>query len=182
MKDLLDLFTFEKKSDLTRHCRTVTIAKSDLASLIFATMSGRLPWEHRAHHRQFVPDHLDLTEDDRAAMATNGVGPLGPTAKKAANKIGAIFDERRLLSGHIFFNSDFSDWHFFYFDQRDMARRKNHWDGGAHIHFINKLWPNRTAQSVWEEFCMGNPQMRGALHIRFDDRRDEPGLSQKTEG
>jgi hypothetical protein len=101
-------------------------------------------------------------------MATNGPGFAKPEAAKALNKISAVFDKRRLLAGHMFFNADQSDWHFFYFDQRDYVDRNNHWEGGSHIHFINWLWPNRTAESVWEEFRSGKRQMRGALHIRFD--------------
>jgi hypothetical protein len=92
--------------------------------------------------------------------------------QKTANKIHAMFGDRRLLSGHMFFNADLSDWHFFYFDQRDFATRNNHWKEGPHIHFINRLWPNRTAQSVWEEFCSSpNPLIRDALHIRFNRNR-----------
>src|SRR5262249_14535351 len=90
--------------------------------------------------------------------------------RKTANKISAIFDDRRLLSGHIFFTPDKSEWHFFYFDQRDFAERGNHWQGGSHIHLINYLWPDRTADATWKEFCIGNPQMRGALHVRFQRR------------
>lgn len=98
---------------------------------------------------------------------------MKPAAQKTANKIYATFDHRRFLSGHMFFSADLLDWHFFYFDQRDFAVRNNHWKEGPHIHFINRLWPNRSAESVWDEFCSSpNPLVRGAVHIRF--RRDRP--------
>jgi hypothetical protein len=86
----------------------------------------------------------------------------------------AIFEERRMLSGHLFFTPDLAQWHLFYFDQRDFAERKNHWEGGSHIHLINHLWPGRTAQAVWDQFCTGNPQMTNALHIKFFRRPRDP--------
>jgi hypothetical protein len=146
-----------------------------LASLILAAMGGALPWGHRVHHREFLPEHLDLSDDDVGAFAANGVGLLKPRAKKTANKIAAIFEERRLLSGHIFFTPDHSQWHLFYFDQHNFAERNNHWEVGSHIHLINHLWPGRSAQEIWDQFRTGNPQMRGALHIRFDRGRNRGG-------
>jgi hypothetical protein len=86
--------------------------------------------------------------------------------QKAANKIYATFEERRMLSGHLFWNE--RAWHFFYFDNHDQAKNRNHWAGGPHIHLLNHLWPNRSGDSVWEEFCSGNPTIKGALHIRFE--------------
>jgi hypothetical protein len=123
---LIALFTIDKKQTLKQHCKAITITQPDLASFILKAMSGQLPWGHRAHHREFMPEHLSLTEDDRLAMVTSGVGRVTGKAGKAFNKITAMFEERRLLSGHIFFNPDQTDWHFFYFDQRDFAERGNH--------------------------------------------------------
>jgi hypothetical protein len=170
LTDLITIFAINKKGKLKQHCRSITILQEDLASLIWASAAGVTPWEHRAHHREFLPEHLELKDNDLGALATNGVGTLKPRAQKTANKISAIFQERRLLSGHIFFNPDLSEWHLFYFDQRDFAERDNHWQGGSHIHLINHLWPGRTAQGVWNEFRTGNPKMRGALHVRFKRR------------
>jgi hypothetical protein len=167
LADLIALFTIKKKQKLRQHCRTITITKSDFADLIWRAKLGNLPWSHCAYCRQFVPEHLRLSEKDLAALGSTGVGPLQPEAETAFNKIREMFDDRRLLSGHMFFNANLSDWHFFYFDQRDFAEKGNRWVGGSHIQFINRLWPKRTAQSVWKEFCSGNPQMRDGLHIRF---------------
>jgi hypothetical protein len=166
--DLLAIFAFKKKSDLKRHCRSITILQADLASLIYASIAGQTPWSHRAHHREFRPEHLELGDGDLRALVTNGVGEMQPPARKAMNKISAIFDERRLLSGHIFFSPDQTEWHLFYFDQRDFAERDNHWRGGSHIHLINHLWSSRTARDAWSQFCTGNPQLSGALHVRFE--------------
>ena len=167
LSDLIALFGFKKKHELTQHCRQVFL-QTDLTRLIQAAKSGQLPWQYLSHHRNLVPEQLSLTEKDLAAIATSGVGHLQPAAQKAVNKIDTIFNQRRLLSGHMFFNANLSDWHFFYFDQRDFATGSNRWKKGPHIHFLNKLWPNQTAQGVWKEFCSSpKPRIHAALHIRF---------------
>lgn len=162
---LLAIFTIDKLRDLKKHCRDSTVSQSDLADFImWCRSSAEAPFLHSSYHRQFVPEHLTLSDSDLAALAANGVGRFAPAAQKTANKVFATFKERRMLSGHLFWNE--RAWHFFYFDNHDQARHRNHWAGGPHIHLLNHLWPNRSADSVWVEFCKGNPVMKGALHIR----------------
>jgi hypothetical protein len=163
--NLLAIFTIDTLRDLKKHCRGSIISESELANFIMWCQSADAPLLHAAHHRHFVPEHLNLSDSDLAALAGNGIGRFNPAAQKAANKVQATFDERRLLSGHLFWNAQ--TWHFFYFDNHDRDRYRNHWVGGPHIHLINHLWPNQSADAVWERFCNGNPIMRGALHIRL---------------
>jgi len=101
LSDLIALFGFKKKHELTQHCRQVFL-QTDLTRLIQAAKSGQLPWQYLSHHRNLVPEQLSLTEKDLAAIATSGVGHLQPAAQKAVNKIDTIFNQRRLLSGHMF--------------------------------------------------------------------------------
>lgn len=61
-----------EKQRLKQHCRRVTILQSDLASRILTAKTGQLPCQHVAHYRNFVPEHLSLTEKDLAALAANG--------------------------------------------------------------------------------------------------------------
>lgn len=163
---LLAIFTINRLRDLKKHCHGSVISHPDLANFIMWCKSGGAPFLHSAYHRRFVPEHLHLSDSDLAALAANGVGRFGPAAQKTANKVYATFDERRMLSGHLFW--DARTWHFFYFDNRDQDRHRNHWEGGPHIHLINHLWPNQSADAVWDQFCKGNPVMKGALHIRFE--------------
>lgn len=164
--DLVTILSINKKQDLKRYCRTAIITQTDLANFIMACNAGMGPFTHQARHREYIPDHLKLSEVDIGALTA--AGHFKKRAQKTMRKVSAIFDERRLLSGHIFFNPDQSIWHLFYFDQRDFSERNNHWEGGSHIHLINWLWSGRTAQSTWNEFCDGNPKMNGALHIKFE--------------
>jgi hypothetical protein len=72
--------------------------------------------------------------------------------------------------GHMFVEKESRKWHFFYFDQRDTSEQANHWVGGSHIHLTNYLWPNADPVTLLERFTKGNPLLRSALHIRFDQK------------
>ena len=82
-----------------------------------------------------------------------------------------LFEERRLLTGHIFYTSDLSDWNFFYFDNRDREEVDNHWQHGPHIHFVNVLWPNLEPQKLWDAFCASGELPGGALHVRYKQKQ-----------
>jgi hypothetical protein len=105
--NLLAIFTIHKLRDLKKHCRDSTVNQSDLADFImWCRSSANAPFLHAAHHRHFVPEHLTLSDSDLAALAAKGVGRFTPAAQKTANKIYATFEERRMLSGHLFGTSE----------------------------------------------------------------------------
>ena len=171
LESFLKVLTFDKKRPLERYCRTAIVYGSDLAATIVECNRGVLPFHHRIHHRDIVPRHLPPTEASLDALSRNaakGVGPLDRDGRKAARKVFALFDERRWLVGHMFFTAGMQKWHFFYFDQRDMAENANHWKGGPHIHLVNWLWPNLDPHSVWRDFVGENRPPSQALHIRYD--------------
>ncbi len=162
---VVTLFGFTRLRELKKHCASASLTRSDLANYILWCKTPRSPFLHFPCHRSFTPGHLHLSDTDLAALASNGVGKMKPSAQKAANKIYATFEERRMLSGHLF--QGVWQWHFIYFDNRDTDRHKNHWKGGPHLHLINWLMPNRTPEDVWKQFRTGTPNMKGALHLRF---------------
>jgi hypothetical protein len=165
---LLKLFEFDKKRELERYCRATVISGTDFANLVMACGLLRIPFWHKLHYRDILPEHLNLSEADHKALTDNDVGPLGPAAAKVVRKMGQLFEERRYLVGHIFYNPDLTKWHFFCFDQRDLEdRRPNHWKEGSHVHFMNWLWPRQDAQSVWTEFVKGNYRPGNSIHLRF---------------
>lgn len=169
---LLGLMCCRRKSDLKKLAQRTVIARDEPANIILAALSGGLPWLHQRHHRNFTPEHLEWGEKDFAAIRESKPGKASPSAQKAMNKTMSMFNERRLLNGHLFYTPDLSNWHLIYFDQRDYSDRDNHWTQGSHLHFINYLWPQRDAQSTWDEFRSGNPMMRGSLHVAW--RKNEP--------
>jgi hypothetical protein len=158
------IFGLTKANDLKKFCKRASIQKRELSHIIVASEMGLLPWNHRISSRDFVPKHLLPSDDERLSDKELSVGQPIP---KYLQKMMRIFDERRLLVGHVFFTDDLSRWHLIYFDQRDTSERGNHWKEGAHIHVLNWLLrPGQRADAVWDEFHHGNPNMRGSLHVR----------------
>ena len=166
---LLKLFAFGKKRELEQYCRKIVIDSSAFANFILTCELTGSPFLHEIHYRDHVPEHLSLSEKDSAALAANGVGLLQPDAQKAVRKISQMFKDRRYLVGHIFYVPDLSKWHFLQFDQRDLEDEENHWKEGAHIHFLNWLWPNYDAKTLWASFTSGKAKMNDSLHVRFLD-------------
>ena len=171
LESFLKLFTFSKKRNLERYCRGTMVYGSDFAAIIMACDAGRLPFHHRIYHSDIVPEHLVPTEASLSALSRNarkGVGPLDREGCKAIRKVFTLFDQRRWLVGHMFFTPGLHEWHFFYFDQRDMAENANHWKGGPHIHLVNWLWPTLDPRLVWRDFVSTNKPPPQALHLRYD--------------
>lgn len=119
------------------------------------------------HHH---PEHLYLSEKDTEAIARNGVGKFGPEAKTAVNKVMETFHQPRLMNGHLFLPFVYiSDWHLFYFDQRDTNPEYSHWQHGSHLHLMNmvthpQLDVLELAKKLEDE---DRPLLGGGLHIRY---------------
>ena len=158
------------KSELIEHCRTAIIEGTDFANLIMACMATMIPIRHFRFHKHHHPEHLVPTDSDHEAFARNGVGPLSKDAKGFTNKIGQMFEQRRLFNGHLFIPVEHpTDWHLFYFDQRDVDRRRNHWEHGEHIHLISMVTHPQLpvldlVKKLEDEV---RPKLGGGVHIRY---------------
>ncbi|MGG1944683.1 hypothetical protein AB1286_07730 [Trinickia sp. NRRL B-1857] len=174
MQAIEDLVSAKKLSDVKKICKQAVITEAAFTDFIVACDSGVLhPWTHHISYRDF-PGSVIWTDEDAKRIGDINNGPLTETQTKAMRKWYQLLEERRYLVGHIFYWPDHSKWLFFYFDNRDVWQYKNHFKGGPHMHLINHLWPDRTAESVWKEFRDGNPDMKGAEHIRFDRPYEGP--------
>jgi hypothetical protein len=181
IEGLLKIFSFNKKKDLEKYCRSLVINGSDFVSFILSCEQRSEPFLHRITYKDIIPAHLPPSDSELQALKDSPTGDLGPEAAKAVRKMGQMFDERRYLVGHMFFTPDRSQWHFFCFDQRDLEdHRPNHWKEGAHVHFINWLWPRQCAESVWSNFVGENERPGSDLHLRFSmDREAAQRISSK---
>ena len=170
---LLKIFQINKKKDLIKHCKSIVIHGDDFANLIMVCDAFNVGLIHKIYTRDFVPEHLHPTKEDAKALDTSEEGKFQGKGLKFVRKINQIFRDRRFVVGHLFYTPDLQYWHFFYFDQRDIAEYDNHWQFGSHIHFINYLWRNYDAKSIWQTFQSDDPFIKGSLHIRYDEDRDE---------
>ena len=175
IQPLVAILLAKKKSDLIKLCKETIITEDAFGALISACDAAQLPWRHQISYRDIMPDNLQYTDQDSKSLGHSIVGPLTKSAMKAWRKWHQLLKDRRYLVGHIFYTSDHSNWHFFYFDNRDLTPYENHFKhGGPHIHLINFLWPDHTCESLWNFFQNDNPKMNGAEHIRFHREHTEP--------
>jgi hypothetical protein len=173
LEGFIKIFTFDKKRDLEKYCREVVVYRRDFVAFILACDAGRMPFGHRIHYCDNIPEHLLPSKSEHKALSENGVGPLKGDALKMVRKIFQLYEERRYIVGHMFYTPSLWEWHFFYFNQREVdEERPNHWKGGSHIHLINWLWPKHDAQSIWSTLTSGNAKFPNSFHIRYVS---EPG-------
>src|ERR1700731_5320633 len=124
---LVHLMNMVSKRELEKYCRTFILKSDDFAlSILVAQQGGFAPYKY-ASFREWVPDHLELSDNNLGAISLNGVGPMGEDAQKTMTKISQIFRQRRQLAAHLLYTEDFRFWFLFYFDQRDRETQKNHW-------------------------------------------------------
>lgn len=158
---LQKLLSIEKKSELERFCRDITVSRDDLTMLI--VNSATIGYVHRSKHHEYVPKHLNISDEELDSLSDSLVGKkLTGKAKKCVNKISQTFKERRCLSLHLFVNFNNLKWHLFFFDQNSVQGA--HWKHGAHIHFTNYLWSNLDFDNNLDDF---DKIENGSLHIRF---------------
>jgi hypothetical protein len=165
---LLKIFQLTSKKELVHHCKSLVIHKNDFATIIIAAEQGKFSLKHKIHNKDIVPKHLYPNQNELDSLSKRTPGsPLTGDARKLFRKLNQMIENRRYIVGHLFFNEDLSRWHLFYFDQRDATKRRNHWKFGSHLHLINYLWPNYSANMIWNEFTTGNPKLKDSIHIRF---------------
>lgn len=171
---LQKLLTIEKKSELKKFCKNINVSQEDFVTLVMNANS--LGYAHEIKYEDFIPEHLRVTEKEKGSLGKARVGEtLTGDAAKLISKVSQIFKQRRYLAAHIFFNQ--KKWHIFYLDQRDIEDREaNHWSEGAHIHFVNYLWPGYSPADLWALFDKADASINGKLHIRFTRQKRQQDI------
>jgi hypothetical protein len=172
---IVGILQCKTKRDLEKYCRQLTLRQKDFSFALLRARGGAFePYKYANCFRDWVPDHLQLTDDNLGAIGANGVGPMGKAARKTMNKVSQIFQDRRQLVAHLFYTPDHAFWYLFYFDQRDHTERGNHWQHGPHIHLISWHWPNLKLPEVWERIQRGDANFSNKIHLRFEKPHQEP--------
>jgi hypothetical protein len=169
LEKLIGLFNLKKKKEVERYCRKLVITSEDLADLILAGRVGGFgPLRYACHFAETRPEHLEPRQAELAALASNGVGSVSGAALKAVRKMNQLFNERSLLSTHLFYEPSQKYWHMFYFDQRDFTDRKNHWKQGPHIHYSQDMFTKEPLALVWSSATSDKPEFPPSVHVRYD--------------
>jgi hypothetical protein len=168
---LMALCSLKEKREVEKLCRTLTIRQTDFVQFILLGKTGGLaPYRYACHFEDRPIAHLIPTDEERGALATNGLGPLQGQARKALTKMSQFLRDRRHLSAHLFYTPDHVHWNLFHFDQRDISPRSNHWEHGAHIHYASDLWIDEWAGDIWQQVQAGKQRFR-TFHIRYQGRQ-----------
>lgn len=151
---LKNLFEVTSKSEAEQHIQKITIPEYELFLLIHNC--NQIGFTHRAKFRQYVPEHLKLSSEDREVMkATN--------PKKFFKKMDAGLAQRKYVHVHLFERS--SDWHCFYFRHQDIEHETD-WKYGSHLHYLSHLW-TLNKRWVWSKFNKRRFDISG-IHIKFE--------------
>jgi hypothetical protein len=181
MTNLVTLCNLTSKSEVERYCRSLIIDQGDFVNFIMYARAGVFePYKYACAFRDRQPPHLIPTAEEHEALGSNGVGLLQGKAKKAIGKMSQMLRDRRHLAAHLFYTSGLAHWSLFYFDQRDVQERDNHWEHGPHLHFLSSAWISFDARVVFEQVTDGKGQFP-AVHIRYSGRSERaarrPGMT-----
>ena len=179
---MLEIFSFEKKADLVRHCKGLTASSEDFFKLVLACEMWGVPFLHAITHKDRVPPHLVPKDSEIDALQNSPAGTaLTGGAAKAISRLAQALEDRRYLVGHIFFTPDKSKWHFFCFDQRDLNTKEEITMGVwlAPSTSSSWLWPNFTADTVWQNFTIDDDRPGSDLHLRFVEPERESKMEIK---
>lgn len=150
----------DKKSDLEKYCRNYVINITEFAEFISNCELRKIPLLHCRANVEYVPNHLKPS-----SYILDIQNKEGDKSKKAFKKMSQLFEERRFLVVHAFFNN--KKWFYIYFTLKDLKEGQNHWKHGEHVHFVSCLWPNYTFLKLWKDFSEGKIP-NDSLHIRCE--------------
>lgn len=170
--ELAVLLAATKKSEAQSISKNLTIGENHLFRLI--NNCSQLGYTCRSRFPQFVPEHLEITDEDRKHIR------LG-TLRKFSRKVISLFESRKNIHVHLLQRK--REWHCFYFNYSDIdVNGENHWVNGPHLHYVSHLWPKLDIERVWEAFDKRRTWFSGSLHIRFIpfDYSESTGMSWRS--
>jgi hypothetical protein len=166
LSQILPIFGLPSKREIKKFSRSLEITNRGLCALILA--SADLGFNHERVSREWVPPHLDVTDDVVNKIQKSTDAERLPIFRK----IFPIFDERKLFTGHLFYR--LGEWHLFFFDQRDRDRKQNQWKHGSHIHFLNHIIrPEMSLSNIVDELNSERPRIGSEIHIRYREISEE---------
>lgn len=167
-QSIAKLLSAGRKKDAVRICGSIEILQSELTAFILNAQT--IGFVHDRVHLEIQPAHLKHTEEELEAFKSNGVGVFKTdAAKRFAQKAMRMFEERKMINGHIFVKG--VEWHLFFFsidDVASQAMRKSHWKEGDHIHYVSHLW-NLKIEKVWSDL-QNPPYSINSEHIRYKNK------------
>jgi len=159
LQPILPFFSFTVKSELLKFCCGFELTGRTLAA--FIPNSHLFGYVYYFADSHWIPSHLSVTEQVVEKFQKGDEIERLALIRKHLN----VFDERKLFTGHLFYNH-LGRWHLFFSNQRD--RKGDHFRHGPHIHFVNRVMrPTTTLEQIVAELDANPPRVRGGTHIKF---------------
>jgi hypothetical protein len=135
------------------------LTNGDVSDLIHGSIT--IGYLYARKIEEFRPDHLSFDQSSVLKRLHSG---KPKDVQKLNRRMGALFKERRIISTHMFYNE--SKWHLLFFSTEDRTKENNHWASGAHIHFVNFLWPQYDRDKLWRDITKERwTTIPGSFHI-----------------
>jgi hypothetical protein len=160
------LFASASKSDQQRALGAGAIRGSEFHAACFNCAD--VGYRHESHAWEFVPDHLEPSVDEAAALAKGGDDQM---RHRLLKKVGASFNERKRVVVHVFRELNGAAWHILYFTLRDMfgdpQTKEHHWSGGSHVHYLSHAYVRAAVDEVLRRFETGDWKFPSD-HVEWD--------------
>ena len=175
MSGFIDILACQNKRSLKSTCKSTTVASRDFADFILACKAGITHLNHTMHWSDTVPEHLEERADDNEIFSAPREVQASKQGQAAFRRLFKAHGQRKYNIGHMFISKELqhpiSEWHFVFWEAKELDERNNHWVGGSHVHITNYLWPNLYCQDIWEDFIHRNQFPSSKLHVSFEERR-----------
>lgn len=171
LETFIELLKCSSKNDLQKTCKSIEVASSDFVDFIMLCKSGHGPFEHAMHYHDFVPDHLETTEEDFDILNQSREIQQSKKGKKSFTRLFKTHGQRKYKIGHLFYEKNNGQegkvWHFIFYEMSELKEINNHWVGGSHFHIVNYLWPNINIHKVWHDFIHNKEYPSTKLHVKY---------------
>ena len=172
MDSFIEILKCNTKQKLAKACKNTEVLSSDFAAFILMCNSGDYHLEHTIRYHDFVPEHLETTDEDFNITLQSKEIISSPKGQKSLNRLFKSHGERKIRIGHLFYerpsNKRAVEWHFIFFDMDELKENDNHWVGGSHIHISNYLWPELNIEKTWREFTKDRKFPNAKMHIKYN--------------
>jgi hypothetical protein len=161
------------KNELEKLCKSSKITKSSFTDFIVECKAGLTHLNHTMHYIDFVPTELQQQEGDWEVFEGACQNQTSKQRQKAVTRLFKLHGKRQIRVGHMFISKEIThpirEWHFVFFEIKELYDKDSHWVNGSHVHITNHLWPNLYCQTIWENFILRKEFPASKFHLSYRD-------------
>ena len=151
------LLEIKSKADVDKYCRSLQLTEFELFLLIHNC--NQIYFKHQSRFQEHIPADREITDNDRENLDKRNF-------RSFSRKISSLLEFRKRSHIHLFERG--AEWHLFYYTYSDIeTKRKSHWKGGSHLHYISHLWTYYAKDKILTLFDERRSEISGYSHIKF---------------